>query len=139
MADETFPEKAHDIDKNDPEYKIKVSEVIQRRLAEEKKKSYEREKARMEEGRNRPPSVPASVAAVRSSQSQPVAKPVTPTPPVPPSTPTTQGEQRDPEEFVRRKDVIALVNNINKSFAIIEEHRLKVEAFMKVFEEFFKK
>jgi hypothetical protein len=133
MAEEQNPEKAHDIDKNDPDYHIKVNEVLQRRFAEEKKKSFEREKAKMEAGRTKAPVLPASVQAVKVGTQQ-----VTPTPPVAPPTPA-QGEQRDPEEYVKRKDIVALVNNINKSFAIIEEHRIKVEAFMKVFEEFFKK
>lgn len=114
MTDEQQPIKAHDVDKNDPEYQHKVSDVIRRRFDEEKKKSFEREKAKMDEGRKKGPNQPASNV-------------VTPTPP--PESPQ-QVDQRDPEEYVKRKEIVALVNQLNRSFAIIEKHRLKVEKFM---------
>ncbi len=130
MTDEHMPEKAHDIDKNDPDYKIKVHDVLQRRFEEEKKKSYDREKAKMDEGRKK---VPTSSHSPVESRSLPLTDQNIPMPPTNP--PSNQVDQRDPDEYVKRKDIVALVNNINKSFAIIEKHRVKVEAFMEALKE----
>lgn len=113
MSDEKEPEKAHDVDKNDPNYSLKVSDVIKRRFEEEKKKSFEREKAKMDEGRKKP-----TPAQINPPEVQPST---TAQPPV---------DQRDPEEYVKRKEIVALVNQLNRSFAIIEKHRLEVEKFM---------
>lgn len=124
MTDSQVPEKAHDIDKNDPNYQIKVSEVLRRRFEEEKKKSFDREKNKMDEGRKK---------ATNSSSTE--NENLTSTPP----TSSDTQPQRDPEEYVKRKDIVALVNNINNSFAIIEKHRVKVEEFMLTLKEFFNK
>jgi uncharacterized membrane-anchored protein len=45
MTEEDLPklEKAHDVSKTDPEYKIKVNEVLTRRFEEEKKGTCNRE------------------------------------------------------------------------------------------------
>ncbi len=109
----TEEEKAHDIDKNDPAYQIKVSDVIKRRLEAEKHKADEALSAKMNAGKK----VPTDHATVKHD-----VRPA----PVGEST----VDNRDPEELVKRKDIIALVNAINKSFSIIEKHRIKVEKFM---------
>lgn len=126
MNDSQTPEKAHDIDKNDPNYQIKVSEVLRRRFEEEKKKSFDREKNKMDEGRKKT----SNSSSIENENLPPTTSP-------PPSSDTQP--QRDPEEYVKRKDIVALVNNINNSFAIIEKHRVKVEEFMLTLKEFFHK
>lgn len=110
-------EKAHDVDKNDPAYNIKVSDVIKRRLEFEKAKADEALALKMSGGKKTP-----------TSTDQPVVKHDVRPGPAPTDAPPV--DTRDPEEVVRRKDIIALVNAINKSFAIIEKHRIKVEKFM---------
>lgn len=111
-------EKAHDVDKNDPAYNIKVSDVIKRRLEFEKAKAAEALALKMNGGKKNP-----------TSTDQPTVKhDVRPGPASTADAPPV--DNRDPEEVVRRKDIIALVNAINKSFAIIEKHRIKVEKFM---------
>lgn len=108
-------EKAHDINKDDPEYQIKVSDVIKRRLEQEKQKVEEAQRVKM--------------SGNLKSESQPAVKhDVKPAPAG--SVQDKPADNRDPEEVVRRKDIIALVSQLNKSFAIIEKNRLKTEKFI---------
>lgn len=126
MADEELPkaEKAHDVPKNDPDYKIKVSEVLTKRFEEEKKKSIEREKEKMNAGRKKEPVVDkVEVLPDNSANSVDNNKPV---------------ERKDPEEFVKRKDIAALVGQLNNSFAIIEKFRIKTEKILSKLEKSFK-
>ena len=113
MTDENKIEKAHDVDKNDPDYKMKVSDVLQRRFLEEKRKSVEREKEKMDAGRNK--------TSIEKVKDEIVVTSLVPTPA------TTPVDTRDPDEVVRRKDISMLVNQLNKSFAIIEKFRIKTE------------
>jgi hypothetical protein len=102
--------KAHDIPKDDPDYQIKVSEILKKRFDEERKKSIEREKLKMEAGKKKETKV------------------VDP-PPSPVSSEVPKLPARDPEEFVKRGEIQALVNQLNKSFSIIEKNRVKSEKF----------
>jgi hypothetical protein len=47
-------------------------------------------------------------------------------------------EVKDPEEFVKRKDIAALVGQLNNSFAIIEKFRVKTEKILSKLERSFK-
>jgi hypothetical protein len=130
-------EKAHDIDKTDPEYKIKVASAIQKRFAEERLKSQQREKDKREEalrqkGNTKDVAKSSSVPPVSDKAASNVDKNVTNSQP-------QQVDNRDPEENVKRKDITALVNQLNKSFAVIEAHKKEMEDWKKRMEESFKK
>lgn len=129
MADE---EKAYDVDKEDPQYKIKMNEIVKKRFEQEKLKSIEREKAKLETDKNR-----GKILDSKSSN----ASTSTPSPSnggnsVDSNTPVAT--ERDPEEFVKRKEIVQLVKQINNSFSIIEKHRLKVEKFLTKIQDSFK-
>lgn len=118
-------EKAHDVSKTDPDYKIKVNEVLTRRFEEEKRKSVEREKAKMDAGRKKEPAEKSNPIPETDNIANNVDK-------------NKPAEIRDPEEFVKRKDIAALVGQLNNSFAIIEKFRLKTEKILSKLEKAFK-
>ncbi len=124
MTEEEKVEKAHDISKADPDYKIKVSEVLTRRFEEEKRKSIEREKEKMDAGRKK-----ESVVDKVNPLPENAANNVDKNKPI---------ELKDPEEFVKRKDIAALVGQLNNSFTIIEKFRLRTEKILSKIERSFK-
>ena len=119
-------DKVYSVPKDDPEYDIKVSEVLKKRFAEEKKKSVEREKAKMDAGRNK--------ASVPVNPANPVRQPTNSANDIDHNKPV---EVKDPEEVLRRKDILPLVAQLNNSFAIIEKFRLRTEKILKKIEKSF--
>jgi hypothetical protein len=121
--------KLDQISKTDPEIESKTSELIARRLEEEKRKAELREELRIQKAREE--------ARLKKETRDPVPQTIPNKQPIKTQDPAPQNEDASDSEFASKKRVEAMVAGINKSFAFIEQFvrnqnakNAKIDAFV---------